>query len=305
MASSTPCADAQGVYLTWSTHEFFRATALDHAGKELWTTEMGAYKTQHGGAASPIVVDDMVIVAVEQEDLSGYLAGLDRSSGKVLWKRERGESQPTPYSTPLVYQPKNGLKQLLCTSTAYGITSLDPKTGKTYWETGSLFKLRTVGSPVLIDDLVVLGCGSGAGGNHAFAVRLPAQPEGKPEVVSKMLRGTAYVPTGVASDDRLYFWGDNGIVSCLDPKSGEVAWSERAAERTFGSPVLIDGKLYAISAKGELVVAEVGESFKLLGKSDLGEPSHSTPAVAGGVLYLRTETQLISLGGKKRSEGAG
>jgi hypothetical protein len=30
---------------------------------------------------------------------------------------------------------------------------------------------------------------------------------------------------------------------------------------------------------------------------DLGEPSHSTPAVAGGVIYLRTASQLMAIGG--------
>jgi hypothetical protein len=70
----------------------------------------------------------------------------------------------------------------------------------------------------------------------------------------------------------------------------------------FGSPVCINGKLYAMSAKGEVVVIDASDQFKVLGRCDLGEPSHATPAVAGGVLYLRTQSHLISVGGKKDRE---
>ena len=75
--------------------------------------------------------------------------------------------------------------------------------------------------------------------------------------------------------------------------------SERVGGNYFGSPVCVNGKLYAMSAQGDLVVVETGDQFKLVSRSPLGELSHSTPAVSGGVMYLRTQHHLISLGGKK------
>jgi hypothetical protein len=56
-----------------------------------------------------------------------------------------------------------------------------------------------------------------------------------------------------------------------------------------------------MNSQGELVVIDAGEKFRLLGRSDLGEKSHSTPAVSGGVMYLRTESHLISLGAARRA----
>jgi hypothetical protein len=47
-----------------------------------------------------------------------------------------------------------------------------------------------------------------------------------------------------------------------------------------------------------LVIAADTKAYKLLGKMQLGDVSHSTPAVSGGRMYLRTQSKLFSLGGK-------
>jgi len=47
-------------------------------------------------------------------------------------------------------------------------------------------------------------------------------------------------------------------------------------------------------------VIAAGKKYGLLARVPLGEPSFATPAVAGGVMYFRTETRLLSLGGKKK-----
>jgi hypothetical protein len=72
----------------------------------------------------------------------------------------------------------------------------------------------------------------------------------------------------------------------------------------YGSPVCVNGKLYAMNTRGELVVVEASDALKLLGKSELGEESEATPAVAGGVMYLRTMSHLISVGGRMRRDQA-
>ena len=42
-----------------------------------------------------------------------------------------------------------------------------------------------------------------------------------------------------------------------------------------------------------------GDKFEVLHRIPLGEPSYATPAVAGGVMYLRTSSHLFSLGGPR------
>jgi len=67
----------------------------------------------------------------------------------------------------------------------------------------------------------------------------------------------------------------------------------------YGSPVWADGRLYCISRKGVVHVIAAGEKPEVLAANPLGEASHATPAIAGGVLYLRTFSHLIAIGGKK------
>ena len=65
-----------------------------------------------------------------------------------------------------------------------------------------------------------------------------------------------------------------------------------------GSPVRAGSRLYCISVDGEVVVLAASRRYELLARNPLGELSRSTPAVADGTMYLRTESQLISVGGR-------
>ena len=67
------------------------------------------------------------------------------------------------------------------------------------------------------------------------------------------------------------------------------------------SPVWVDGRIFAVSTAGEIVVAEAGEKFNVLHRYALKELCHSTPAVALGRMFIHTENHLISLGGAKGS----
>jgi outer membrane protein assembly factor BamB len=109
----------------------------------------------------------------------------------------------------------------------------------------------------------------------------------------------AYVPTSVADrDNRLYLWGDAGIVSCIDVPSGKLNWQKRVGGNFSGSPVRAGDKIFCVSVEGEVVCLAAKETFEELGRTALNEVCRSTPAIAGGRMYLRTETHLYCVGGK-------
>ncbi len=110
---------------------------------------------------------------------------------------------------------------------------------------------------------------------------------------------TPYVPTSLARGGLLFTFHDRGYVSCLRSATGEDLWREKPGGRFYGSPVWVDGKLYCITREGDVVVIKAGASYELLAVNALGEKSHATPAVAGGRMYLRTYSHLISIGPKK------
>ena len=296
-ASATPALDDQRVYVAWTTGTALEVIALDHAGAEVWSRVVGSHSARHGSAVSPVVVDDVLIVANDNEGEESCLLGLDSGTGETRWKLARQTSRAA-YSTPAVWQREGGDTEVLFASTSHGLTSVDPATGKVIWEVADLFKHRCVASPVVGDGLVFLCAGSGGGGKDSAVIALP---DGKKtaEVAYRLDKGLPYVPTGVAHGPHFFLWADGGIVSCVEAATGKQVWQQRVGGKFYGSPICVDGKLYCVDTDGTLVVLRAGATFEELGRVKLGEASHATPAVAGGVLYLRTERHLISVGGKR------
>jgi outer membrane protein assembly factor BamB len=297
-ALTTPAVDKDHVFATFADEEKYLVKAYDHAGKELWTVNLGPFKSQHGMGASPMIFEEKLIVMNDQDGDSCIVA-LDLKSGKTIWKcARRGVKEETAYCTPTVLQRKGFPTELLTTSFAHGISSVDPKTGTLLWE-AKVFDKRAVSSPVVVGDLVFGTCGSGGGGNFVAAVRLG----GKGDVTSSHLaytikKAAPYVPTPLSVGDRLYLVSDDGVASAVEAATGKIIWSERVGKEFFSSPVLIDGKVYIPSTSGEMVVFATGEEFKLLSRNPLGEGSRSTPCVDGDRIYVKTFTHLVCLGGK-------
>jgi outer membrane protein assembly factor BamB len=80
-------------------------------------------------------------------------------------------------------------------------------------------------------------------------------------------------------------------------RTGEEVWSERLTTRDItASPILVDGKVYAIDMSGEVYVFEAAPKFKLLAKNAVSEPVSATPAVADNHLFIRGRKHLYCIG---------
>src|SRR5262249_27077389 len=137
-----------------------------------WRRDLGSFKSQHGPGHSPMVYDGKVIVADDQDGAAALFA-FDAKTGNPAWKAERKAFRAC-YSTPLVLESACAKPQLLGASTA-GITGYDPQNGSEIWSyTWSFAKkpLRTVGSPIVCDGVVLAQSGDGDGSRHMIAVRL-------------------------------------------------------------------------------------------------------------------------------------
>jgi outer membrane protein assembly factor BamB len=97
-------------------------------------------------------------------------------------------------------------------------------------------------------------------------------------------------------DGLLFLWGDNGLVSCLRTATGEKLWQEKLEDNFYGSPIWVRGRLYCVSQKGVVHVLAAASRYQLLGRNDLGEGSHATPAADANSLFLRTFTHLMAIG---------
>ena len=308
-AVSTPAADTKHVYLPLPSPRRYRVVAIDHAGKEKWQREFDGLKTDHGGGGGSLILHDgMVIVVCDHQKPNSYAAALDCVTGKVRWKVARASGGEATYATPCIYQPKNGPAQLILSSYKCGMTSLDPQTGKTNWQIESIYNKRCVGSafvyaPDAGPHLLYGSCGGAGGAKPCTLVAVaPGDPANgiKPKRVYTLTnRYIPYVPTGVIKGDLLILPDDSGAVTCVKAATGQKLWRQRVGRGFYSSPVVVGDRVYCVTRRGKLAVFAASDTYKLLGTTDLHEKCHATPAVAGGVLYVRTFTHLISVGGKR------
>lgn len=297
-ASSTVATHDDGVVWLWATKDNLRVEAFSHAGEPRWHADLGAYACEHGFGASPVVWRDLVIVPIDQDGPSAIVA-LDAKTGKERWRVAR-ESGRTAYSTPLVID-SGDQPQVVAASQAHGLTGLDPTSGRVLWES-RCFPRRTVSSPILAGALVLCTCGEGGGDNLLAAVPLPETlptgggPPLAPEPAYTLDRSVApYVPTPVCSGERLYLWGDRGVVTCVEAATGKTLWRGRVGGNFSASPIVAGGAVINVAADGEVVAIRDGDAFDVLGRASLGDTCRATPAVAGGRLYFRTAGRLFAL----------
>ncbi len=315
LASSSPASDGERVYALFWDGRRLLLSAYDFQGNQLWKDDLGVFNTifdkinRHGAGASPIVYGDKVFVANDQTGASELLA-VHAKTGKVAWTAPRKAFRAC-YSAPFVLEESGNGAELIVASTG-GVTSYNPQTGHENWNytwdfSGFRMPLRTVASPLYSAGLIFANSGDGSGDRLSIAIRAGGKGEiGKDSLVweKKGRGGLPYVPTMLVSGEYLYYIHDiTGVASCCVAKTGENVWSERLGGGFTASPIVIDGKIYAINEEGTVYVFAAASSFKLLAKNSMGEPVMATPAVADNRLFIRGKTHLFCIG-KRPDKGA-
>jgi hypothetical protein len=88
------------------------------------------------------------------------------------------------------------------------------------------------------------------------------------------------------------------MVTCYDAKTGKQVYKERLGGRGgyTASPVAADGRIYFASEESGVRVIQAGPTFKLLAVNLLGDPCMATPAIADGMIFVRTQHYLFGIG---------
>ena len=295
-AAASPAVDAERVYVHWASPEASGIAALDQAsGKELWKVELGPFISEYGPGSSPIVFEGEVLLNFDQDQPKSFLLALDARSGKERWRWEH-PGRKISASSPCIFVPRNGPPQVLTMSYTAGLCANDVCTGKLAWRLSKVFTKRCVASPIVTSSgLIIAQCGETWSESSVHEVQ-PAPNGRSAKQIAEVARVAGAIPTPIVSGDRLYLWKETGLVTCLNLATNEQVWSERTPGPFFGSPVCVNGRLYNMSKRGELVVLATGDQYKLIARIPLGEVTSATPAISGGRMYLRTATHLISVG---------
>ncbi len=141
-ASPSPVTDGTNVYVFFQE---FGLVSYDRAGRERWRLPLGPFNMFYGFGASPILVDDKVILPVDQDSPSSYLIAVDKTSGRVRWKVDR-PAVISGYSTPIIYQPKQGPKQIVVPE-SFQLSAYSVADGKrVWWVRGLACEMKSIAS---------------------------------------------------------------------------------------------------------------------------------------------------------------
>lgn len=270
-----------------------RATvrAVDfRTGETLWE-----YRTKisvHGS----IAVADGVVYA---QDLRSTLYALDSASGRLLWQRSPEGSQD-----PAVNQRTYGYygvttadgkvfwthQDRLGSGSRGSISALDPKTGKTLWESPMTGSTMSDGTPVVAGGRVYVG-NQTADRMLAYDVSTGEQLWQSANTLGGWQDG---VPT--VADGRVFIGANNALVA-RDAQTGQDLWTYRSpgvsnipGNATPASAAVVGGTVYMGFPDGNVTAldAQTGSPLwtrQLPGRLDFGGV-HSSPAVSGDTVYV-------------------
>ena len=307
-ANSTPATDGRIVVAWFGSQGVY---AYDVKGRLLWKVDLGrldlgAYDIptyEWGPASSPIIWNNLVILQCDTQTDS-FLLALDAATGKTAWKTDRDEIPS--WGTPTIVNTESG--PVLVTNASNFIRGYDPRTGKELWRLGGSSKI-TAPTPIFGEGVFVVASGR-APERPIFVVKSGAHgdltlPDGKTAsdaiVWSKTGRGS-YMPTPLVYKGILYVLANNGTFDAYNLKTGAELYRQRLPTIGSGfsaSPIAADGKIYLSNEDGEILIVAAGEKFNHLATNSMGELLMATPALSGGVMYVRSSGSLFAIGKKQ------
>ncbi|HUG91018.1 MAG TPA: PQQ-binding-like beta-propeller repeat protein [Planctomycetaceae bacterium] len=270
------CLDAADGRVQWSTH-----LARDLRGR----------RPTWGYAASPLVVDDLVIVQPGAAD--GALAALDRRTGQPVWRSLADEAG---YATPILIEHA-GRPQLVAWTPQH-VAALDPRTGQLAWSIPYEVTMGvSIATPVCHDGIVfVSGYWEGSKaielGRTSDAARLLWED-------NRHLRGLMSQP--LVRDGHAYLLDKVYGLTCFELRTGKKLWDDgnRATPRGRNPQASLvalgdSGRVLVLNSDGELILARITPAgYDEQSRRKIVGETWAHPAYSGRRVYARSDTELV------------
>ena len=286
---STPTLSGGRVYTFGATGILNALDARD--GAVVWSRQAAADTDATvpgwGFASSPLVVDDLVIVAV-----GGVFAAYDLATGDPRWVGPGppgGENYSSPHLLTI-----NGIEQVLLMN-ATGATSLDPASGTVLWEHA------WPGAPIVQPaqtadgDLVI----STAGASGALGLRRLGVAHGHGGwTIEERWTSTGLKPyfNDFVVHEGQAFGFDGSILAGIDLNDGARMW--KGGRYGHGQLLLLPDQdlLLVLTERGELALVEaVSDGFTELTRFPAIEgKTWNHPVLVGDVLLVRNDREMAA-----------
>ncbi len=301
---STPTVDGERLYVVTSDGQLACLQTSD--GKVLWTRNLkqdfnGQMMSGWGYSESPLVDGDLVVCTPGGRD--AMLAAFNKVTGEDVWQAAVptfGRGRGAGYASIVVSQGA-GVKQYVQVI-GQGVIGVRAADGKFLWGYSSIANgTANIPTPLVDGDYVFAATGYGAG-----AALLKLVPDGDgvkaEEVYFKSGKELQNHHGGMVLHQGHVYLGhqhNNGFPTCVDLKTGNIAWGGdiRGPGRGSAAVIYADGNLIFRYQDGLLAMIEATpEEYRLKGTwtpEYVRGPSWAHPAIANGKLYLREQDKLM------------
>jgi len=284
----TPTVVGDKVLVLDSLGKFAALSIAD--GKEIWAVDLQKdFKSKfprYGYSTSPIVSGDRIILEVGGAEGKRMMA-FNIDDGKVLWGTQDGNSL---YNTPLPVS-LFGQKQFVFV-TPSDVQALDDN-GVMLWSFKWPGGGEAISSPVYVPPNKFFVSNPNKGGATLFEVNKNSDIYETKDVWSNRVMKNHF-SSSIFYKGHIYGF-DNATLKCINATDGSIAWSKRRYGK--GALILADGKLFILSDRGLLVMAEAAETgFKELGSVQaLQGKCWTAPSLSAGKLFLRNHQELVCI----------
>jgi len=304
-ASPSVVTDGQHVVAHFGNGDL---AVFDFEGNLVWKRNLqadyGKYTIWWGHANSPVIVDGLVISVCMQDSLAdlqekphpSYVVAHDVKTGKEVWYTPRmtGALREScdAYTTPLVRRLPDRTEIIVMG--AEQLDAYDARTGEQIWYLPGLTGNRTITGPTIDGDIVYATIGMRGA---TFAARIGGQGRLPAERILWRYEGNnPDSPSPVYCEGRLYLAADNGIVQCLDARTGELTWRERLGREFKASPLAADGRIYFLDTSGRCTVVRAGDQLEVLSVNKVEDRTIASPAVSEGRIFIRGRKFVYCIG---------
>jgi len=280
--------------------------------------EVGAYPHNLANS-SPVAWGNLIFVSTSNGQDESHvnvpspkapsIIAINKETGKLVWEDNSVEERILhgQWSTPSV-ATIGGVVQVISAQGDGWVRGYEALSGKKLWEFDTNPKdsvwPRTrneiIATPVIVGDVVYLANGQdpehGEGVGHMYAIdatkRGDITTSGKLWQYSKIRRT---IGTAAVADGLVYIADFSGFLHCLDAKTGTPYWVHDVFAAVWGSPFLVDGRVYLGDEDGDVVVLAHGKEKKVLAEMNMGSAVYGTIVPANGTIYLNNRSQLFAL----------
>jgi outer membrane protein assembly factor BamB len=287
-AACTAATDGRRVYAIFPSGD---VAAFDFNGRRLWHKSLGLPDSAYGYASSLETYEKLVLIQYDQGDGTegkSKLIALDGVTGQVAWKTQR--DLPNSWASPVVVEVEG--KPQLITLADPNLVAYNPANGVEIWRAECLGG-DIAPSPIYAGGLILA--------IEPYSQMVAIKPTGqgnvsKTHVAWTMEEGGPDICSPVSDGTYVYLLESSDLLICCKVETGEKLYEQEIKGDFRASPSLVGDKLYVLDMKGVMHIAQAGPEFKELGKCELGEECHASPAFADGRIYLRGTENLYCIG---------